>query len=373
MVRLLLTACIWHVIMALTDVIITALLTLSSALLSGFGNSLEPVSILAWIQPAVALAAYDRLVLLKPAWGERRPRLWHLTGAAILTAANALGGTIAFAGEHCRFPCNCCSTIRHAFMLSPATLTSTSTGVLSFPSTTVTSLAAAFGFAVAISSLTTAVALLGTHLACNKWPGTIVAVLVYPCLSTCTHTLTAFAISSFVSPGNAVMDYEPLRQMCAVWGVAGAVALISATAAVAYLHLTAASPAFLGRDSVSFPPAVARRPYEQLPSTDDVTKLGSNMATVKAESVARQGSVTGAGTGNMAYGTPAGVPPALYRVTGLLLMAWCLVAALGGLLAQAGMFYQVNVETMLPRTIQVGGPSCRLLCAQSRCIVALRC
>ncbi len=43
------------------------------------------------------------------------------------------------------------------------------TGVLSFPTTTVTSLAAAFGFAVAVSTPTTLFALLGHHLACNRW------------------------------------------------------------------------------------------------------------------------------------------------------------------------------------------------------------
>jgi hypothetical protein len=87
-------------------------------------------------------------------------------------------------------------------------------GVLGYPETTAQTIAAAFGFGAAVATAETLLALLGSHAACNRWPGSLACTLAYPCLQTAAWTLLSAFISSFLSPGNAVMDFEPLRQMC---------------------------------------------------------------------------------------------------------------------------------------------------------------
>ena len=187
---------------------------------------------------------------------------------------------------------------------------------------TIQSLSAAFGFSLAIMAVTTLVALLGSHLACNRWPGGLVCMLAFPCLNTASFTLISTCIGSFLSPGNAIMDYEPLRQMCAVWGVAGAVWLASATASVAYLHIMAASPEMLGRGGAGSGEAAAARDYLQLPTQEE---LGGNME----------------GAGVLAPHQLGVITPALRRVTVLTLLAWAGVSLIGGLLAQSTLLYQV--------------------------------
>lgn len=51
---------------------------------------------------------------------------------------------------------------------------------------------------------------------------------------------------SHVSPANAVVDWEPLRQTCAVSGSPRAVVPMSATATLAYLCTAAFKRSFLG-------------------------------------------------------------------------------------------------------------------------------
>ena len=144
-----------------------------------------------------------------------------------------------------------------------------------------------------------------------------------------------------------------LTLRCAVWGVAGAVWLTSATASVAYLHIGAAYPDLLGRGSHSsaemkssrsdyaLPPCSSQTSYLQVPTQEQ------SSGRVSARG-ALQGGAAGGALQAQSPGSPAiSISPSLYRVTVLLILAWINVALMGGLLAQAALFYQAS-RALLP-------------------------
>lgn len=330
------------------EILITLALLLSSLLASGLGNSLQPIAALAFCQPLFSLLAYDRLLLLHswPAWASLKLTR-HLLSLALLTIVNAIGGTIAFSG------------------------------VLSFPTTTVESIAAAFGFALATSLTVSVFAILGNFVALAHWGrGSTISVITFPCLYLASYSFMSIFISSFVSPGNAMMDYEPLRQMCCIWGLSGTVFLMASTVCLAYLHIAAAAPSFLGRDSafslgrdgnfVSTPSAMPRDTYASVPQraddehqvmveSDDYSTFIAGPSVKKGE---RQSADFDTNTGGSvtSHASPLPSPqvsPSLYRASVLLLLTWTLVSLIGGLMSQSVLFYQRDITTVLPSSIRV--------------------
>ena len=125
--------------------------------------------------------------------------------------------------------------------------------------------------------------------------------------------------------------------------------LSSATAAVAYLHVGAVYPDLLGRDSQvasaglkpigsdGVPLPGARQTYLQVPTHEDQGTSTARVAT-DSEAVRPAGGSPRQDPGRRVL-HPA-VSPLLYRMTILLVLAWSNVALMGGLLAQATLFYQ---------------------------------
>ena len=323
--------------------LLTLALILASLVASALGNSLQPIAALAFAQPLLSLLAYDRLILLHswPTWANSLMR--HVLSLALLTLSNAIGGTIAFSG------------------------------VLSFPTTTAMSIAAAFGFAFATSLLVSVFAILGNFLAINHWgKGSSISVCVFPCLYLASYSFMSIFISSFISPGNALMDYEPLRQMCCIWGLSGTVFLMASTVGLGYLHIAAAAPSFLGREEASFssdqtslPPsssALPRDTYVSVPlKADDDQQIllesddySTFIAGPAAEGKEKETADFDPNTNSITtHPSSSNVSPSLYRASVLLLFAWTLVSLVGGLLSQSVLFYQRDITTVLPRTIRV--------------------
>ena len=333
-----------------TPKLITLCLLLSSLIASALGNALQPLAVLAFLQPLLSLISYDRLINLadsRSAWSSRA--LSHCIALLSVTMANAIGGTIAFSG------------------------------VLSFPTTTILSVSAAFGFALATSLTISVFAILGNYMALAHWGrGSAISVITFPCLYTASYSFMAIFISSFISPGNALMDYEPLRQMCSVWGLSGTIFLMASTVGLAFLHLAAAVPSFLGREESeaslfstesnlpSSSAALPRDTYTSVPhkSDEDHHVLESDdYSTFVAGppgAVQRGGerdadfdvNASSSSTRPVMSSSPQ-VPPSLYRASVLLLATWATVSLVGGLLSQATLFYQRDVTTVVPKSIKV--------------------
>jgi hypothetical protein len=326
------------------ELLITLALLLASLIASALGNSLQPIAALAFIQPLISLLAYDRLILLHswPAWAANRKPLQHLLSLISLTIVNAIGGTIAFSG------------------------------VLSFPTTTVASIAAAFGFALATSLLVSVFAILGNFMALSHWgTGSAISVITFPCLYLASYSFMSIFISSFISPGNALMDYEPLRQCCCIWGLSGTVFMMASTVGLAYLHIAVAIPSFLGRDSsfsssddIRLPAsssAMPRETYASVPlradddqqvliESDDYSNFIAGPSVRKGK-----GDMAGFDTSNSStYPSPPSsqVSPSLYRASFLLVFAWTMVSLVGGLLSQSVLFYQRDITSVLPPSIR---------------------
>ena len=80
--------------------LITSAFVLGSVFCLSFGNSLQPISALAFLRPLLSLISYDRLVLITPvAWAGSRPRLWHSVACIFYIVMQAIGLTVAFGGE----------------------------------------------------------------------------------------------------------------------------------------------------------------------------------------------------------------------------------------------------------------------------------
>ncbi|GAX76103.1 hypothetical protein CEUSTIGMA_g3546.t1 [Chlamydomonas eustigma] len=301
----------------------TSLLVLGSGFCWAFGNTLQPITFLAILQPVASLISLDRLILRPPSWGIQRPRMWTATACLVITLVNALGGTVAFAG------------------------------VLSYPETTATSLAAAFGFGLAVSTAITIFPLLGNHWACSLWPNHSATTLIFPCLNTATYTFLSLFISTFLSPGNAILDWEPLKQMCSIWGLAGAVWLLSSSSMCMYIAVWIHHPLALGRGQTGLTMSASLRAsyqiYAQLP-TQELSGDPSGPVAKASSGLPSSSSQTHLSAAMPVNQQP--LPLLQHWVVSLTLMQWCLAAVIGGLSAQAPLFYQVDITTIIPNTIQ---------------------
>ncbi|EFJ53082.1 hypothetical protein VOLCADRAFT_127377 [Volvox carteri f. nagariensis] len=191
-------------------------LLLVTTLTTAFGNSLQSISVLVWLQPFVLLLTYE---------GSIRTFRSSLIAHVIVILAQALGFTVAFAGT------------------------------LSYPSTTLYSLLDTFGLGTALAASTTLCALLPasrlSRLAAELLPppppaptytsnsffptappptlslnllGHVLLVLpvwAFPILQSAVFTLAGTQIGHFHEPGVALADWPPLAQLASIIGLWG--------------------------------------------------------------------------------------------------------------------------------------------------------
>ncbi|KAG1675579.1 hypothetical protein FOA52_014167 [Chlamydomonas sp. UWO 241] len=293
----------------------TWLVILLSALSHALGNALNPISVLVWLQPCLSLVAYDRLVLtLVPG---ARPWLRHCAGILVTTLANSTGTTVGFAGL-LAYPTQSAGALGNAFALSFANC---------------------FVYLMAYACV---------HASTNRWPGS--ALWALPVMITAAYSVTASLFSSFQAPAAAAMDFEPLRQMCAVWGLPGATFLMAAAAGAAYVLVEAHTPELLGRCDTD--PAIAG-----LPEDPETASLGVALAVALAcaenQDLLSHPLLPGT-RARRSTSAQARVVRSAHTSAWVVLGCFAAAALIGGLLAQAGTFYQRDVPSLVPNSIQVG-------------------
>lgn len=155
---------------------------LCSAACSGFGNSLEPVSALAILQSFFLLVGFNKLTTQVNIW----------IAILVTLIIEAVGSTVAF-----------------------ATLFSAGNDIG-------TTIGYALGFGSGIWFLVIIFALLPHHFYLLRFKYSRLSPFVYPiCNTVIMHTVVGNILSTFPSFANAVLDYEPLRQLSVIFGLAG--------------------------------------------------------------------------------------------------------------------------------------------------------
>ncbi|GLC43321.1 hypothetical protein PLESTB_001340700 [Pleodorina starrii] len=281
------------------------LLTLVTA---AFGNSLQPIAVLAWLQPLVLLLAYEGAVRTL-----RSSIVAHL--AIILT--QALGFTFAFAGA------------------------------LSYPRTTPSSLLQTLGLGTVIATATTLGALLPAArlrlLAADLLPAPpprgasphpfppksltplgwlllSLPIWAYPVLQSAVFTVTGFKLGHFHEPGVALSDWPAVAQLASLFGLWGLNFLLSLAASAACCIAT----------------------YEPLPLTATAEPSGSFSDTTAAAAAAPAAAAAGGGAGRWSR-----LHRSLRRhVLGVAWVLWLLLLVGGGLVYNDS-FYQRPVGRRL--------------------------
>jgi len=187
----------------------TGLIFLSlSALCSGFGNSLEPITTCTWLIVPFLLVGVHLTLLTDPS---------SLTSTDIskvltfITLSQAMGFTIGFLTM---------------FTLDEITWW----GVL-----------ATFLMGSLLWFFVSVFAVLALVLFVKKYESSVWALFIFPITFTAVlHTLVGRIFSTFPSIANAVLDYAPIRQLASVVGVAGitfVVSTLGSAMAASYLYV----------------------------------------------------------------------------------------------------------------------------------------
>mmetsp|Transcript_32546 Transcript_32546/g.71833 ORF Transcript_32546/g.71833 Transcript_32546/m.71833 type:complete len:682 (+) Transcript_32546:94-2139(+) len=318
---------------------------------SAFGNALQPISVLAWLQPTVSILAFEALLASKPSWAKDR-FTWPILSGTAFTFVLGIGQTFAFAG------------------------------VFAYPVATFGSLFAAWGFSMALSILQVMLAYSGSHLALHRWPTAPLQSLVFPCLFTASASIISLALSTFTSPANAALDFEPLRQLCGIWGLAGSLFLMTAISTNLALHAASWFPALVNRPAAPGPasssplanrgwraaastqPSASGTKYQQVPVSSEPS-LEQGQAAEDLPRSSWQAQALGQGVPGT-QGPQGLIPQArgwdpadpyaragLGRGTRGLVAVSALALLLGGLLANADMFYQRDIRELAVPKLQV--------------------
>jgi apolipoprotein N-acyltransferase len=158
-----------------------------SALCAGFGNSLEPVSIL------TVLHVFLLLIGIEEAIADQDLQTWKSFCIFVyLIITQALGFCLGFAG------------------------------IMAYPSTSLFSVSAAIGLGILVWVIYSILAIIPYVLYIRKYPSTITSIFIFPVLHTvAVCTLIGYTFSTFVALGNAFLDYGPLRQVATLLGIYG--------------------------------------------------------------------------------------------------------------------------------------------------------
>lgn len=160
-----------------------------SSIFAGLGNSLEPVSILVWLHLYFLIAGFHILTT----FNSTQKRWWEiLIICSLLICLEACGFCIGYSG------------------------------IFGYPSTTVATVAYSYGFGL-LAWIAFCIFAIVPHIEFHKkYPDNSWLCVVFPiCYTMTTHTLIGLILSTFPAIANAVLDYEPLRQMASLTGLSG--------------------------------------------------------------------------------------------------------------------------------------------------------
>jgi apolipoprotein N-acyltransferase len=158
-----------------------------SAIAAGFGNSLEPVSILTLVHIFLLLTGFE-LALRDDNMLSREFGILCF----FLLVTQALGFCLGFCG------------------------------ILGFPSTTVGTVFLAIALGILVWIIYLLLALIPTFLFYRKYPKSYYIIFVFPILHTFAFcTVLGNFFSTFASLGNGFLDYAPLRQFATLFGIYG--------------------------------------------------------------------------------------------------------------------------------------------------------
>jgi apolipoprotein N-acyltransferase len=158
-----------------------------SAVLAGFGNSLNPVSILTMVHIYLLLVGFEL------ALGEENIKSTTCLILSIyLVISQALGFCLGF------------------------------NGIFGFPTLTASAVFASIGFGLLLWVVYLLLALLPYFLYIRKYPSHWTNYFLFPTLHTVAYcTLLGSSLSTFGALGNGNLDYSPLRQFAVIFGVYG--------------------------------------------------------------------------------------------------------------------------------------------------------
>ncbi|KAG2439485.1 hypothetical protein HXX76_004839 [Chlamydomonas incerta] len=207
-----------------------------------FGNSMQPISILAWAAPFVLLLSYDFT---------RRSFKSSILAHIIIIVVQALGTVFAMAGM-LSYPSVTAASLGATFCLGLALATATTLGAL-LPATRLWRLAAdllppapaAAPRGLAPACRASALPLLGRALL-------VVPLWAYPVMHGGVTTLVGLVLGHDHDQGVAVSDSAPVLQLASLFGLWGLNLLVDAVAAAAFLVAAASE----------------RTPLERLQATD---------------------------------------------------------------------------------------------------------
>lgn len=204
-----------------------------SAMAAGLGNSLDSISVFAFLSPALALLSLAHLL---------PPELPGERNAGAVPASSIHAGTggghaeKSEAGVWVRFVL----VQALGFTLGFATALAPDMSVA-------TSVALVLCFGVLVWTTLALLVFLPTHRMWRRLPPTSSARLyIFPLLhSTVSVVLLGRAISTFPAPANAVLDLAPMRMLASVFGLMGIDVFVSMSSLLIFHHLlhTTGAPA----------------------------------------------------------------------------------------------------------------------------------
>lgn len=164
-----------------------------------FGNSLQPIALLVYLEPACLLIAYDHLQELA-GHSVRSRALAHIC----LVVTYALGFMIAF--QSC----------------------------FAFPDSNLLSWAITFGAGLLMGSAVMLIALLPQHLFLERFSFLPISLFAYPIMVTAAYTISGIVVGSFHFPATAVAEWPAMVQLTTVCGVAGVNFVVALIGTVLY-------------------------------------------------------------------------------------------------------------------------------------------
>lgn len=158
-----------------------------SALAAGFGNSLEPVSILTMVHIFLLLVGFEIVLADHPIMSWNTVQL-----CSFVLITQALGFCLGF------------------------------NGMLAYPKLTAGSVFASIGLGALVWILYILLALIPSFLYLQKYPTSVTNFFSFPIFHTVSYcTVLGNSFSTFAALGNAALDYAPLRQLATLLGIYG--------------------------------------------------------------------------------------------------------------------------------------------------------
>lgn len=206
-------------------VAILGLLILTCAT-SAFGNSLQSISLIAWLQPLVLLLTYE---------GSVRTFRSLLIAHVSVIAAQAFGFTFAFAGA-LSVATSTYSSLLFSMGLGTALATANTLGAL-LPASRLRLLAAELLPPGAPARFEGSLSHNSLRITPFGWLLLALPVWAYPIFQSAVYTLLGFQLGHFHEPGIAVADMPALAQLASLiglWGLNFIPSLAAATAACVF-------------------------------------------------------------------------------------------------------------------------------------------